>query len=291
VSAAVAPAGVAYAAPGTLAAALDLLREPGAVPLAGGTDLVVLRASGAVTASALVDLKRIDALRGVERRGGATRVGAATTMADLAPQLGAEHGALADGAGVVGAPQTRNRATLGGNVCRSSPAGDTLAPLVALDAVAHLRSDRGSRAVPLRELFTGPGRNVLRADELLVAVELPHRGGASAYRRRTYRAWMDLAVVGVAVQVRTDGDGRCVAASVALGGAAPTPTLVPAAGHALVGSAFEPDAQEEAGVAVRAAARPIDDVRGSRRHRLHAAGVLTRRVLAHARAREAELRP
>lgn len=285
-----APAGVAYARPGTLAEALELLREPGSVPLAGGTDLVTLRAHGAVTAARLVDLKAVGELRGIAHDGATTRVGAATPMVELASQLAAEHAehaALADGAGVVGAPQTRNRATVGGNVCRSSPAGDTLAPLVALDAVAELRSAAGGgRAVALRDFFTGPGRNVLRAGELLVALELPRAGGASAYRRRTYRAWLDLAVVGVAVHVRTGADGRCVDASVAIAGAAPTPLLVPAAGAALVGSAYEPEVVVAAVDAVRAAARPIDDVRGTREHRLHAVGVLTRRVLALARARE-----
>jgi CO/xanthine dehydrogenase FAD-binding subunit len=276
-----------YERPSALADGLALIAQPAATPLAGGTDLVMMRAGRPDADETLVDLKDIEELRGIERSGAAIAIGATTTMAALAGLEGAGVAALADGAAIVGAPQTRNRATVGGNVCRSSPAGDTLAPLVALDATAVLQSAGARRTVAIRDFFTGPGLNVRAPDELLVALTIEQPHGASAYRRLTYRAWMDLAVVGVGVHLRTEA-GTCAEASVAIAGAAPTPLLVPAAGEALIGSAFEADAVEAAADAVRAAASPIDDVRGSAEHRLRALGVLTGRVIARARERENE---
>jgi carbon-monoxide dehydrogenase medium subunit len=198
--------------------------------------------------------------------------------------------ALADGASIVGSPLTRNRATIGGNVCRSSPAGDTLPPLLVLDAKAHLASIRGHREVGLAEFFTGPGLNVMAAGEILLSLELPRRSGGSAYRRLTYRKWMDLAVVGVAAWVVVDSAGRCRDAAVAFGGAAPTPRLVSDAAEALRGTGLDDAALDRAAAAVVAAASPIHDVRGSISHRLRGLETLTRRVIRDARRRADETR-
>jgi CO/xanthine dehydrogenase FAD-binding subunit len=274
----------AYHCPTSIEEAVAALALEGALPLAGGTDVVPLRAAGAIAPRHLVDVKRIPDLEGVEPAAPAIAVGAATTFADLAARHEPELAALVDGAGVVGAAQTRARATLGGNVCRSSPAGDTLCGLLVLGAEAELRGSAGSRRVPLHEFFTGPGRNVRAADELLIRVIVPRRPGGSAYARFTYRRWMDLAVVGVAAWVMLD-EGVCTDAAVAIGAAGPTPRLVPAAGAALVGSALEPEAVAAACHAVVDAAEPIDDVRGTRAHRLRVLRPLTRDVVRAAAAR------
>jgi CO/xanthine dehydrogenase FAD-binding subunit len=266
-----------YQRPASLEEALAAMQEQQAMALAGGTDFVSMRNAGAIDPTVTVDIKGVAELRGINERAEQTTIGACTIMSELATLSRPAFGALRDGAGVVGAVQTRYRATLGGNVCRSSPAGDTLAPLLVLNSGATLEAMGAKRQVPLPEFFTGPGLSARRPDELLTSLSLPHLEGASAYQRHTYRAWMDLAVVGVAVWVRTEG-GRCLAASVAICGAAPTPRLVPEAADALVGLSVEDERFDEAQAAVLRAADPIDDVRGSRAHRLDALSVLVKRV-------------
>ena len=261
--------------------------EPGAIPLAGATDVISMRNSGALAPSLLVDLKRIDELQGIQRADGKLRLGSCVTIAELAGLEDAQAAALIDGARVFGAVQTRNRATLGGNICRSSPAGDTLPALLALGAEVLIASESDARRLPLDEFFLGPGENALTEGEVLVGVELPGAPGASAYERVTYRAWMDLAVIGVAVRIALDDD-RCTDAAIALGGVAPTPLLVPAAATALISSALEHLDVEAATEAALEAANPIDDVRGSRDYRLRALRALVPRMIARARARHAD---
>jgi CO/xanthine dehydrogenase FAD-binding subunit len=261
---------VRYDRPETLAEALELLGE-GAIPLAGGTDVVPLRRSGAIAPDALVDVKRLPELRGIESRS----VGAGETF-DAIASAGELAAAVRDGARVVGGWQTRVRATVGGNVCRSSPAGDSLCGLLVHGAELELVSRAGARRVPIARFFTGPGHNVRRAEELLVRIRFDAPTGGSAYERFTYRRWMDLAVVGVAARVAVE-DGRCVEAAVAIGGVAPTPLLVPEAKAALVA-----DEREAALDAIVEAASPIDDVRGTRAHRLRVLRVLSARVIAKA---------
>ncbi len=249
------------------------------MPLAGGTDLVIMRASGVVSPSVLVDLKRLAKLKSVEATQSGFTIGTLATMETLARRDDRGLGALVDGAAVVGAPQTRARATLGGNVCRSSPAGDTLAGLLVLEADAELSTAAGTRRLSLAQFFTGPGTNALEGGELLVRLHLPRLGGGSAYGRLTYRRWMDLAVVGVAARLLLDEQGECVDASIALSAAAPTPILVPEVGATLVGSRCELDALETACGDMVRAATPIDDVRGTRRYRERVLRPLGRRVL------------
>lgn len=268
-------------------ASAALCSEPGAIPLAGATDVVPMRNSGALAPPMLVDLKGIDELQGIQGADGKLRLGSCVTIAELAGLEDARAAALIDGASIFGAAQTRNRATLGGNICRSSPAGDTLPALLVLGAEALIASESDTRRLPLDEFFIGPGENALSEGEVLVAVELPGAPGASVYERVTYRAWMDLAVIGVAVRIAFDGD-RCSDAAIALGGVAPTPVLVPAAGTALISSALEAADIETATESALEAASPIDDVRGSRDYRLRALRALVPRMIARARARHAD---
>lgn len=294
----------AYHRPSSLERAIEALGEDGAMPLAGGTDVIPLRAAGAIAPVHLVDLKALRELAGVEvagredptggrpapgdgaASGGEISIGALTTFDVLAERREPELAAIADGARIVGAAQTRARATLGGNVCRSSPAGDTLCGLLVGGAAAELRGPAGARRVSLSEFFTGPGRNVRAPAEVLARVLVPRGPGGSAYARFTYRRTMDLAVVGVAARVVADG-GTCTAAAVAIGAAGPTPRLVPDAGAALIGSRLDDDAVAAACDAVVAAAAPIDDVRGTRAHRLRVLRPLTRDVIRAAAARSA----
>jgi CO/xanthine dehydrogenase FAD-binding subunit len=277
---AVAPPPFRYVRPESLDDALAAMSAPHASVLAGGTDLVTLRAGGLLAPEALVDIKTIPELRGM---GGETSrmLGAATTMRELSETTVPGLDALVDGARLVGGAQTRARATLGGNVVRASPAGDTLCGLLVLDACLHLRSVDGHRALPASEFFAGPGRNLRYENELLTAVEVPLNAGGSSYDRFTYRNAMDLAVVGVAANLSCR-DGVCSAASIAIGAVGPVPLLVPDAAGALIGSGCDPHAIEAACAALLDVASPIDDVRGTRRHRLRVLPVLARRVIERA---------
>jgi CO/xanthine dehydrogenase FAD-binding subunit len=276
----VAPPPFRYVRPQSLEDAVVAMSSNGALALAGATDLVMMRADGVLAPHSLVDVKSIPELRGVGSEA-SHMIGAATTMRDLLEAGQPDLAAVVDGASVVGGAQTRARATLGGNIVRSSPAGDTLCGLLVLDAVLHLRSVDGNRTLPIDAFFTGPGRNVRRASELLTAIEVPRHAGGSSYRRFTYRNAMDLAIVGVAARV-TAMDGACSSAAVAIGAVGPVPLLVADAAAALVGTTCGPPAIDAACASLVEAATPIDDVRGTRRHRLRVLPTLARRVIEQA---------
>ncbi|WPE24212.1 FAD binding domain-containing protein [Shinella zoogloeoides] len=279
-----------YAKPRSLSDAVALIGGDDVCLLAGGTDLVIMRAEGMIAAERIVDLKGIAGLDSVEMAEDSIAIGACTRLDPLAQRAPFPANAIRDGAALVGSWQTRARATIGGNICRASPAADTLCGLLALDCQLELASASGTRRVPAAEFFTGPGRTVMRRDELLARIIMPRRPGGSAYQRFTYRNAMDLSVAGVAVHLAMR-DGRCTEARVAIGACGPKPILVPDAAAALVGSPVDATAVQAAAQAVIAAATPIDDVRGTRKHRLHVLRPLTYRVTELARARAMEQQP
>src|SRR5512138_2892923 len=169
-----------YLAPSSLPAALEFLRGGGVTVLAGGTDLLPQSHAGRVTLGrGLLNIRRVPELRAIERDGDAVRIGALVTMTELLrdPLIGSRFAILAEACDHFASDQLRNAATIGGNVCNASPAGDTLPPLLALDAQLVLASKPDGkvemRRVPLKEFFTGPGRTVRKSSELVAAVELP----------------------------------------------------------------------------------------------------------------------
>ncbi len=278
-----------YARPGTIAEAVLLLGRKGVCVLAGGTDLVTMRAEGIDDSSRVVDVKAIGELSGITVGAKEISIGACTCLDELSRSAVLGQNAISDGAKLVGGWQTRLRATIGGNICRASPAADTLCGLLVLGGRLELVSKKGKRLVAASEFFTGPGRTVLRSGELLARIIFARHLGASAYQRFTYRNSMDLSVAGVAVFLELDGD-RCINASVAVGACGPTPIQVPKAADALVGSTINAEAIEAAVNAVVATSSPIDDVRGTRKHRLHVLAPLTRRVTLEAFRRAAAIR-
>jgi carbon-monoxide dehydrogenase medium subunit len=249
--------------------------------LAGGTDLVMMRRSSVVSPVRIVDVKHVAELQELVENEGLS-VGAAVTIERVAGLDAARFGALVDGARVLGAPQTRTRATLAGNVCRASPAGDTLAALIVHDAEIELVSAEGRRVVGIREFFVGPGQTLRRPDELATRLLIPQPEGTSAYERQTYRRWLDLAVAGVAVRVVLDAEGVCTAAAVAVVAMAPTPLDVPTAAAELVGTRPDCKAVIRVSSAIHAAVDPISDVRGTREYRLHVIPSLVRRAVERA---------
>jgi CO/xanthine dehydrogenase FAD-binding subunit len=184
----------------------------------------------------------------------------------------------------VGSPQIRNRGTIGGNLGAASPAGDCHPVLLATGAVVEVASVRGTRRVPVAEFFTGPKRNVLAADELITAVLIPVAPGPQQFAKIGTRNAMVIAVCAFALELRP----AARSAGTGIGSAGPTPLRAPDAEQFLAtdlaarwdSPAPLPDAvTREFGELVAAAARPIDDVRGTAGYRRHALSVLARRTL------------
>ena len=262
----------------------------GARPIAGGTDLVVSARHGkAPLPDDLVAIDRLAELKGITETAAGISIGALVTHHDIEthPLLTTVYAGLADGTALVGSPSTRHIGTLGGNIMNGSPAMDTGAALQVLGAEVELRSLRGSRRVPIADLWAGPGRTTAEPDELCVAVHLPAPEGAanSAYLRLEYRRAMEIAVVGAAAAVTLGDDGSVAALSVALSAVAPV--IVSVTGlEALVGHSVA-EAAAEAGALASAQATPISDVRASDRYRRHTVGVMARRAVEAAARRAA----
>jgi CO/xanthine dehydrogenase FAD-binding subunit len=274
-----------FLAPEGLAAALEARAErPDALPIAGGTDVMVELNLGDERPAALLDLGRVPELRGYTELQHATRIGAAEPFATIVSLLGRPLPALAAASRTVGSPQIRNRGTLGGNLGTASPAGDAHPVLLATGATVELASVRGRRRVPAAEFFLGPGSSVLAADELVIAIEVPHTGPAQVFAKVGTRNAMVIAVCSFALCV--DPVARRVGTGI--GSAGPTPLRAPE-GEALLAAvldshdwtvaALPPETVTEFADLVAAAARPIDDARGSAAYRRHALRVLARRAL------------
>lgn len=237
---------VDYFKPASLEEALSLKQSlgEGAVFLAGGTDVMVQAHQGKIAPQALISLRGIAELRGARLEGESLLLGAATTLSEiLGDPLVARHlPVLSDAARVMGSTQMRNVATVGGNVMSAAPSGDTLCPLLCLEAVCHLVSSGGARQVPMHQMFLGPRRTAASPGELLthLAIPLPTTGGqasAGAFLKLTRRAALDLALINLAVQLWLSGDGALIIkARVAAGVVGPTPLRLPEAEEALAGA-------------------------------------------------------
>lgn len=261
----------------------------GALPIAGGTDLVVGARQGKLDLPpSLVAIDRLSSLAEIDESETELRIGALVSHARLmtAPVIVDGYSGLADGAALVGSPATRAVGTIGGNVMNGSPAMDTGAPLAVLDASVELRSTTGTRLVPVAELWTGPGTTSADETELCTAVVLPRRprGSASAYVRLEYRRAMEIAIVGAAAAVALDSDGAVAEVRVAL--TAVAPTILSVTGLEDLAGRPVDDATLEA-VAERAStqAAPISDLRAGERYRSHTVGVMAKRAVAAAAGR------
>jgi len=192
---------------------------------------------------------------------------------------------LIDAAYLIGSIQIQGRASIGGNLCNSAPSADAIPPVIVLGGVATIASSKGTREVPVAEFCTGPGRNVMEPDEILVSIHLPapqaHAG--ANYLRFIPRNEMDIAVAGVGSLVVLDASGQnFVSARISLASVAPTPVFAQEAGDSLAGKPVSDEAIEEAAMKAMAASTPISDMRGTIRQRNHLVGVLTRRTLNNA---------
>lgn len=272
----------------TLPQALEALAA-GARPVAGGTDLVVgARHGKAPLPEQLVAIDRLTELKSVTVTPLGVSIGALVSHHDIEthPVLTTVYAGLADGSALVGSPATRHIGTLGGNIMNGSPAMDTGAPLAVLGAEVELQSVRGSRRVPIEQLWTGPGRTSAQPDELCVAVHIPHPGdnSNSAYVRLEYRRAMEIAVVGAAAFVSLAPDGTIAALQVGLTAVAPTIFT-----GDLLGQVGKTVAEAAAAAAALSSeqATPISDVRASEAYRRHTVGVMARRAVEAAARRAA----
>ena len=282
-----------FEAPETVEDAVRLLADADgeAMPLAGGTDLLVQLRTDFVRPGLIVDLKRIPALMDVTVNGDDIRVGAAVSGATLGKNeaVKAAWPGVVEALELIGSTQIQGRASLGGNLCNGSPAADSVPALIAAGAVCEIAGPNGARSVPVEDVITGPGQLSLGPGEIVVSLVMPKpppRSG-DAYLRFIPRTEMDIAVVGAGVALTLDEAGVCTHARLGLGAVAPTPLLVEDGAKALIGTKVDDDALANLAAAASAACNPIDDKRGTIEYRVKVAGVLARRaaLIALERAR------
>lgn len=253
--------------PRSLGDALKMLRDEGPLlPMAGCTDLYVALNFGTLRPTRFVNLWKLDALRGIEARGQALRIGALTTYTDLITSglIRRRLPMLAAAAREIGGMQIQNRGTLGGNVANASPAGDTLPVLLAADAVVVLRSADGTRRVPMTSFYTGYRQTVARSDELIVHFEIPLVRGRQWFRKVGTRAAQAIAKIVVA-GVWEKGRAR-----LAMGSVAPIPLRLSQTERALVSGASLAEAQ----AVLQGEMAPIDDLRSTEEYRRQVAANL-----------------
>ena len=273
-----------YEAPGNLDAAVALLAgEKGdARILAGGTDVLVQMHEDMIEPDLVVDIKKIPELTGIAQENGGWRVGAATTGMEIVEHEGfsAAWPGVIDGVKLIGSIQVKGRASIGGNLCNASPAADSVPAIMVAGSIATIVGPDGAREVPVGDIAIGPGKTSLAKGEIVVSFFFPerppHSGGA--YLRFTPRTEMDIAVVGVGIDLSLDDGGTCQAARVALGAVAARALLVEEAAAALIGTSIDDAALANLAAAASAACRPIDDKRGTKEFRIKVAGVLARRT-------------
>ncbi len=282
-----------YCTPKTLREAVSLLAEKGedARVMAGGTDLIVQLRGKRFQPQRIIDVKNIPELNELSfgsRKG--LVIGASVPCWRMYnhAEVAQRYPGLIDSASIIGGIQIQGRATFGGNLCNASPSADSTPILIAHSAVCNVIGPEGKRSIPAGEFCIAPGKNALKAGELLVSMQMPanKKNQGSHYQRFIPRNEMDIAVVGVGSWVELANRGKeFKSAHIALGAVGPTPIVARAASEALVGQAVSDEAIAAAAEAAKAAASPISDMRGPAEFRTHLVGVLVKRTLQGAIAR------
>lgn len=287
-----------FVRPETLDEAVDLLAKHGdnARILAGGTDLLVqLRnAQHRLKPDVVIDGKSVDELNELSYSPdkGLT-LGAAVPCYKVYQdkEIAEAYPGLVDSASLIGGTQIQGRASIGGNLCNATPSGDSIPALIAHNVTCKVVGPNGPREIAVEDFCTGPGRNTMSSNELLVSLHFPapRPGFGARYIRFIPRNEMDIAVAGAGVSVQLD-NGVVESARIALAAVAPTPLLVAAAATELVGKEATEQTVQAAAEQAREAASPIDDMRGTVEFRKHLCEVLTRRALNTAIERAKEVR-
>jgi carbon-monoxide dehydrogenase medium subunit len=260
-------------------------QDDGTRIVAGATDFLVRWRQGVWKPRAVLSIKRVPGLDRVDYHpASGLSLGPLVTIRtlELHPLIQQHYSALSQAATTFAGVQIRNLATVGGNVCNASPAGDSLPALIAYGAECRLIGPDGERRLPLASFLVGPGRTALRPGEVLVELHLPppppHTG--ALYIKHSPRSAMDISTVGVAsVVTLAGGDGVCREVRIALGAVAPTVLRAGAAESMLRGQRLEAGLIQQAARAAAQEARPIDDIRGTARHRKAIVEALSGRTL------------
>ncbi len=277
-----------YAAPSTLAEAAELLVGGDAIILAGGTDLMLQTGSGKIPyRRLLVNVRRIEEIRGASKDGDEIRIGALTTMTDIQGDelLGEMAPVLAEAANHFASSQVRNAATIGGNICNASPAGDSIPALLVLDAEVELTSWVGGatsrRRVPLKNFFTGPGSTVIESNELMTAIcfPVPEQRTVARFLKSGPRPALEISIVSAAMSAFREGD-TLFHVRLAFGAVGPTPIRATATEALLEGKTLDAQLIEQAVEILLGEISPIDDVRATAWYRAHLASVYLRRLLS-----------
>lgn len=260
-----------YARPTTIEDATRAMSAEGALAVSGGTDIYPAHV-GRPLARPLVDLSRVEGLRGIWQTSDGIRLGAATTWTDiLRATLPPAFDGLKAAAREVGSVQIQNRGTIAGNLCNASPAADGVPPLLSLDASVEIAAPAGRRVLPLGQFITGYRRTALQPGEIVTAITVPRPAAAarSAFVKLGTRRYLVISVLMAAAVVERDAEGRIARAAVAVGAASPVARRLARLEAELVGHADPPSALVAAhhleGLA------PIDDLRATAAYRLDAA--------------------
>lgn len=273
--------------PQTLQEAVKALNAAGkdAVPLAGGTNVLIDVRSQRLVPKQIMDLGRVPGLRGISVAGGRVTLGARTTVSDLlaSPDIARCGPALVQAATVFAGQMVRNTATVAGNIACGSPAADLVPPLLSLDAEVTLTSTRGSRTVALCDYYTGYKSDARAPDELITAISwpVPEANTFGTFYKLARRKGDAITVTGVAVSIGIS-DGRCVRARIALGSVAPIPMRARKAESLLEGQVLTPERIAAAAKAAADECSPIDDVRATGAYRRRMVEVLVARLVENA---------
>lgn len=250
--------------------------------LAGGTDLLVQIKSGIKKPNLVIDVKKIVELNNIEEISeNEFIVGASVSGANLNrnKKFASLWPGVIEAFRLIGSEQIQGRASLGGNLCNGSPAGDSVPALIAAGCTAIIAGPDGKKELPIEEFHTGPGKTVLKNGEMLVSLKFPKResNSSDAYLRMTPRTEMDIAVVGCGVNLTLDND-ICTSVRVSLGAVAPTPLLIKEASDIMVGTNLNSEVLEKVAKICMESCNPINDKRGTIEYRTKVAGVLFKRA-------------
>jgi carbon-monoxide dehydrogenase medium subunit len=253
---------------------------PDSLYVSGGTDLMIRVKRGELRPSALISLRAITDICGVEENG-ITRIGAMTTIGDILKnkELKKKYPVLIEAARSMGSMQIRNVATVGGNLCNCSPAADMAPALLVLEAKVRLRSGEKSRDVPLADFFWGPGKSCLFSEEIMTSILLdPPEHGANAIFLKKGRVKSDLAIASVAALIKKDGN-RCLVARLAAGSVAPMPVRLRPVESLLEGAVITPELLKKTQLAASEKVAPISDARAAETYRRQLAGIMVKRAV------------
>jgi carbon-monoxide dehydrogenase medium subunit len=274
-----------YFEPKSISDALSVLAKHGAEAkvIAGGTDVMV-DIKFKDEPGCLVNIKKIPSLSGIHENGGSLRIGALTTIRDIETSaiVRDKLPVLWEAAHQFASLQVRNTATIGGNICRASPSGETLAPLLVLEAKAVLAFSDGEKSEPFSSFFQGPGKSSVGSKGLLTEIEIPYpaAGSRGVYLKHAVRGAMDIAMVGVAVLITPDaGKNNIQDVRIGLGAVAPTPVRAPKTEALLRGKPLGAVLLKEAAALAASESSPISDQRSSAENRRWIVEALTRRGL------------